>query len=57
MNKLWLTAVYKVYGKKFLLNLGRWVCANDINDLHNDNTGFLNNLPIILDYAGYHCYY
>ena len=54
MNKIWLTAVYKVYGKKFLLNLGRWVCANDINDLHNGNTGFLNNLPIILDYAGYH---
>lgn len=55
ISKLWLTAVYKAYGGKFLLNFCYWVYHNDINDLHSDNTGFLNNLPVILDYAGFYC--
>lgn len=53
INSLWLSAVYKEYGVRFLRKFVKWTNENKVNDLHNGNTGFLNGKPIILDYAGY----
>ena len=49
----WMARVLQLYGKKFCRSFEAWTVENNVNDLHNSNTGWLNNKPIILDYAGY----
>lgn len=56
INSLWLARVTQLYGKKFMLSFEKWLEEAKINDLHEENTGYLDNKPIILDYAGYHEY-
>ena len=53
ISRDWLARVLQLYGKKFCRSFEKWSVENQINDLHNSNTGWLNNKPIILDYAGY----
>lgn len=53
INNEWLARVIQLYGKKFVQSMVKWIAVNSINDLHGRNTGYLNNKPIILDYAGY----
>lgn len=53
INDEWLARVIQLYGKKFIQSMVKWIAVNSINDLHGRNTGYLNNKPIILDYAGY----
>jgi len=53
INDEWLARVIQLYGKKFVKSMVKWIAVNSINDLHGCNTGYLNNKPIILDYAGY----
>lgn len=54
IDERWIGRVIQLYGKKFMRSVELWIQANQINDLHNSNTGWLNNKPIIIDYAGYH---
>lgn len=54
INEKWMARVLQLYGKKFCRSFEEWTYANEINDLHDGNTGWLNNKPILLDYAGYH---
>lgn len=54
IDERWIGRVLQLYGKKFCRSLEKWTHENKINDLHNSNTGWLNNKPILLDYAGYH---
>ena len=49
----WMARVLQLYGKKFCRSFEEWTMENNVNDLHNSNTGWLDNKPIILDYAGY----
>ena len=53
INRKWMARVLQLYGKKFCRSFEAWTMENDVNDLHNSNTGWLDNKPIILDYAGY----
>ena len=53
ISRRWMARVLQLYGKKFCRSFEAWTNENQINDLHNSNTGWLNNKPIILDYAGY----
>ena len=53
IDKQWMARVLQLYGKKFCRSFEAWTIENDVNDLHNSNTGWLDNKPIILDYAGY----
>jgi hypothetical protein len=53
ISEQWMARVLQLYGKKFCRSFEAWTMENDVNDLHNSNTGWLNNKPIILDYAGY----
>ena len=53
ISNLWMARVLQLYGKKFCRSFETWTIENNVNDLHNSNTGWLNNKPIILDYAGY----
>ena len=53
ISRLWMARVLQLYGKKFCRSFEEWTMENNVNDLHNSNTGWLDNKPIILDYAGY----
>ena len=53
ISRRWMARVLQLYGKKFCRSFEAWTIENQVNDLHNNNTGWLNNKPIILDYAGY----
>ncbi len=53
ISEQWIARVLQLYGKKFCRSFEIWTMENDVNDLHNSNTGWLDNKPIILDYAGY----
>lgn len=50
----WLERIIQLYGKKFMRSMEAWLDENKINDLHNCNTGWYKNRPILLDYAGFH---
>ena len=53
ISRQWMARVLQLYGKKFCRSFEAWTMENNVNDLHNSNTGWLDNKPIILDYAGY----
>lgn len=53
ISRQWMARVLQLYGKKFCRSFEAWTMENHVNDLHNSNTGWLDNKPIILDYAGY----
>ena len=53
INEKWMARVLQLYGKKFCRSFEAWTNECRINDLHNNNTGWLNNKPILLDYAGF----
>ena len=44
---------YENYEEEELYKLIDFINDYDINDIHYKNVGFLNNLPVIIDYAGY----
>lgn len=53
ISRDWMARVIQLYGKKFARSFENWVNENQVNDLHNYNTGWLNNKPVLVDYAGY----
>lgn len=54
LNTLWAKMALVLYGKKACKALCDFIVENHINDLHEDNIGYKNDRPIILDFAGYH---
>lgn len=52
-NVDWLTDVREYYGEAFLIKLLNFVKNYGISDLHNGNLGYIDNRPVIIDYAGY----
>lgn len=53
-DDLWTARAYQIYGKKFMQKFAELTNTYGINDLHQGNTGYLNNRPVLLDFAGYH---
>lgn len=54
IDALWIKMLLSLYGKKAVKALCEFIQTHDINDLHDSNTGYKNNRPIILDFSGYH---
>lgn len=54
LDNLWAKMALVLYGKKACKALCDFIVENHINDLHEDNIGYKNDRPIILDFAGYH---
>lgn len=48
------TFIENVYGEKVANRINDFCINHDINDIHNGNIGYLNDKPIIIDYAGYY---
>ena len=53
LNKTWAKLALVVFGKKLVKSLCQFIIENGINDLHESNIGYKDNLPVILDFSGY----
>lgn len=49
----WITDFFDAYGEEEFIRLSNFLSDYGIYDLHSGNLGYLNGLPIILDYASY----
>lgn len=50
----WVARATQLYGKKFMLSFEKWTIAHHVNDLHDQNVGYIGNFrPVLIDYAGY----
>ena len=54
ISNAWYARAYQIYGKQFMRKFERFTRQHRIGDLHNSNVGYLGQMPIILDFAGYH---
>lgn len=50
----WFAYVLKSYGEVTLIKLIRFLIENKINDLRDENVGFKDGKPILVDYSGFH---
>lgn len=50
----WFAYVLKSYGEVTLIKLVRFLKDNKINDLRDENVGFKDGKPILIDYSGFH---
>lgn len=41
------------YGIELTEELIEWLIYNGINDIHESNMGFIDGMPVLIDYAGY----
>lgn len=53
LNDLWASMILVLYGKTVCKKLCNFIQENRINDLHDNNIGYKNDKPIILDFSGY----
>lgn len=53
LDKTWAKMALVFYGKKAVKSLCNFVIENGINDLHENNIGYKNGRPVILDFSGY----
>lgn len=53
LNTTWAKMALVVFGKKLVKSLCEFIIENGINDLHESNIGYKDNLPVILDFSGY----
>lgn len=50
----WTIDFYLYYGVKELRNLLDFIRDFDISDLHDGNVGYINHIPVIIDYSSFH---
>ena len=55
-NSDWLGSLLEAVGKDIFNNFMNYIKDKNINDLHSGNIGFIGDKPVLVDYAGYHCY-
>lgn len=53
INGIWEADVFAMYGGKYYHKFKNFIKNNYINDLRDDNIGYIGLKPVILDYAGY----
>ena len=54
LSREWAKLAISLYGKKTCKSLCDFIVEYGINDLHEENLGFKNNKPVILDFSGYY---
>lgn len=54
-NAQWLTAFIEYHGKEKLEAFYAFLSDYDIEDLHDDNLGYIGDRPVIIDYSNYYC--
>lgn len=54
VDSWWLKMCISLYGKRACKALCAFAITHRINDLHDDNIGYKDGRPVILDFSGYH---
>ena len=52
-NEYWLTDFREYFGNEYLEPLLAFLEENEIEDLHAGNLGYVDGVPVLVDYAGY----
>lgn len=52
-NACWISDAFKYYEEKKVFEFLKFADRN-LEDLHTHNIGYVNDKPVIIDYAGYH---
>ena len=52
-NNLWLTDFIQYYGVDIFIKFSQFIRENNINDLHDNNIGYIGNRPVLIDYSGW----
>lgn len=55
ISQIWLASVTEHYGTDVLGNLIDFIEDNGIGDLHDNNIGYKNGVPVIFDYSDFNC--
>lgn len=53
MEISWMAKALEIYGAKMMWDFVQWTHDNYVNDLHDENYGFYQDRPVLLDYAGF----
>ena len=49
----WFARAVEFYGFQFIYKLNKFLCENDVSDLHEGNIGYMTNeRPVLIDYGG-----
>ena len=49
----WFARAAEFYGFSFIYKLNKFLCENDVSDLHEGNIGYMTNeRPVLIDYGG-----
>lgn len=49
----WFARAVEFYGFSFIYKLNKFLCENDVSDLHEGNIGYMTNeRPVLIDYGG-----
>lgn len=54
LNEDWAKMVISLYGKRVAKRWCEFITNHRINDLHQENIGYKNFRPVVLDFSGYH---
>lgn len=54
LDEHWINDAIQAYGLEKVKSFLNFLHENEIDDLHNNNLGYYNHKPVIIDYAGYH---
>lgn len=52
-HSVWMADALEYYGQKIFNNAMSFIKYNHINDLHNENIGYIGNRPVLIDFSGY----
>ena len=52
-NNVWISDFIDAYGESELIRLIQFVDKYDIGDLHDGNIGYIDEMPVLVDYSNY----
>lgn len=52
-NSMWIADFFEIYGEDEFVKLSKFLEKHRIHDLHAGNLGYIDNMPVIVDYSCY----
>lgn len=52
-NPMWIADFFEAYGEDEFVKLSKFLEKHQIHDLHSGNLGYINDMPVIVDYSCY----
>ena len=52
-NPMWIADFFEIYGEDEFVKLSNFLKKHRIHDLHSGNLGYIDDMPVIIDYSCY----